>query len=112
MQHVLKLECKQVTPPQSGSTRYCLVCVGLPTTHVRYAHVGFSLAYRFLPDILYSGGSLTVGRASPLCVCVCGCGWGGGGGRPPPPSCLYERHIYFQRNMVARQNVYFGRHFG
>jgi hypothetical protein len=84
MQHVLKLECKQVTPPQSGSTRYCLVCVGLPATHVRYAQVGFSLAYRFLPDILYTGGSLTVGRASPLCVC------GGGGGGA---GCFFYRQI-------------------
>jgi hypothetical protein len=26
-------------------------------------------------------------------------------------SCLYEGHICFERNMGARQNIYFGRHF-
>jgi hypothetical protein len=26
-------------------------------------------------------------------------------------SLLYEGHIYFERNMGARQNIYFGRHF-
>jgi hypothetical protein len=42
--------------------------------------------------------------------------------RPPPPrevavgplvggSCLYEEHIYFEQNIGARSNLYFGRHF-
>jgi hypothetical protein len=26
-------------------------------------------------------------------------------------SCLYKGHIYFERNMDARQNIYFDRHF-
>jgi hypothetical protein len=31
---------------------------------------------------------------------------GGGGG-----ASLYGRHTYFERNMDARLNIYFGRHF-
>jgi hypothetical protein len=34
------------------------------------------------------------------------------GAQPPGgASCLYEGHIYFERNMGARQKVYFDRHF-
>jgi hypothetical protein len=32
-------------------------------------------------------------------------------GRGESASCLYEGHIYFELNMSARQNAYFGRHF-
>jgi hypothetical protein len=32
-------------------------------------------------------------------------------GRPRDSSCLYEGHIYFEQNMGARQNIYFGMHF-
>jgi hypothetical protein len=31
--------------------------------------------------------------------------WGGGA------SCFYEGHIYFERNIGARFNIHFGRHF-
>jgi hypothetical protein len=31
--------------------------------------------------------------------------WGGGA------SSLYQEHVYFERNMGVRQNIYFGRHF-
>jgi hypothetical protein len=34
--------------------------------------------------------------------------------RPRPregASCLYEEHVYFERNMGSRYNIYFGRHF-
>jgi hypothetical protein len=45
--------------------------------------------------------------------------WGappGGGGQCWSPggggaSCVYEGHIYFERNMGARRNIYFCRHF-
>jgi hypothetical protein len=37
--------------------------------------------------------------------------WGGAVGPLGGASCLYAEHIYFECNMDAGQNIYFGRHY-